>query len=265
MTENISALVNIFTRPLVSHVPSYIKDTGHFLKSLRDLGETFPDDTLLFTLDVISLYTNIPNEEGRRAVAFWLSRLRPHRLIPPNQPTNTTLLSLLKMVLEMNNFQFNGENFLQIGGTAMGTRVAATLANLFMGYFEVKHVYTYKLQPTLWVRFIDDIFLIWPHGKTELESFLTHLSKVHSSIKFMSEYSEKEIPFLETKVCLEGGRLYTNLYTKPTDANNFLHFESAHPSHCKKDIPYGQFLRLRRICSKDIDFPRHALIRQHIF
>ena len=260
-TEKISALVDIFTKPIVPHIPSYIKDTGHFLKVLRDIPGDLPPNTLLCTLDVSSLYTNIPNEEGRRAVAYWLSKFRPHKLIPNNQPSNTTLLTLLKMVLEMNNFQFNGENFLQIGGTAMGTRVAPTLANLFMGYFEEKFVYTRELQPTLWARFIDDIFIVWPHGRRELESFITHLNKVHPSIKFTSQISDERIPFLDTMVIWEGGKIHTDLYTKPTDANNYLHFQSAHPTHCKKGIPYGQFLRLRRICSRDADFRKHALIK----
>ena len=260
-TEKISALVNIFTKPIVPHIPSYIKDTGHFLKVLNDVQGHLPPNTLLCTLDVSSLYTNIPNEEGRRAMAHWLSKFRPHKLIPNNQPTNTTLLTLLKMVLEMNNFQFNGENYLQVGGTAMGTRVAPTLANLFMGYFEEKFVYTQKFKPTLWARFIDDIFIIWPHGRLELESFITHLNRVHHSIKFTSEISDKKIPFLDTMVILEQGKIYTDLYTKPTDANNFLHFQSAHPTHCKKGIPFGQFLRLRRICSRDLDFRKHALIK----
>lgn len=38
-----------------------------------------------------------------------------------------------------------------------------------------------------------------------------------------------------------------------------LHFTSAHPKHCREGIPYGQFLRLRRICTKDTDFVRQAL------
>ena len=140
-TEKISA--DIFTKPIVPNVPSYFKDTGHFLTILGDMEQTDLYGSILCTLDVNSLYTNIPNEEGRRAMAFWLAKYRPHNLIPPNQPSNTTLLTLLKMILEMNNFQFNGDNFIQTGGTAMGTRVAPTLANLFMGYFEEKFVYTY--------------------------------------------------------------------------------------------------------------------------
>ena len=36
----------------------------------------------------------------------------------------------------MNNFTFNDQHFLQIHGTAMGTHMAPSYANLFMGKFE---------------------------------------------------------------------------------------------------------------------------------
>ena len=131
-TERISTFVDIFTKHLVPRVPSYIKDTGHFLTILKDVVQPLPEGTLLCTLDVTSLYTNIPNEEGRRAVAFWLSKFRPQKTPPAGQPTNTSLLTLLKMVLELNNFQFNGQNCLQIGGTAMGTRQCSKLRFYFV-------------------------------------------------------------------------------------------------------------------------------------
>ena len=38
------------------------------------------------------------------------------------------------MVLTMNNFEFNGEHYLQVGGSAMGTRLAPSYANLFMDF-----------------------------------------------------------------------------------------------------------------------------------
>ena len=42
------------------------------------------------------------------------------------------------MILTMNNFVFNDEQFIQQHGTAMGTRMAPAFANLFMGEFERK-------------------------------------------------------------------------------------------------------------------------------
>ena len=62
-------------------------------------------------------------------------------------PTNISLVELLEAVLTLNNFQFNDENFLQVGGTAMGTKVAPSLANVFMADFEERYIYSYEKQP----------------------------------------------------------------------------------------------------------------------
>ena len=54
------------------------------------------------------------------------------------------------------------------------------------------------------------------------------------------------------------------LYTKPTDTHNYLHFKSSHPGHTKRGGPYGQFLRIRRNCTLDEDYIKHSLImKQH--
>ena len=72
----------------------------------------------------------------------------------------------------MNKFEFNREHYLQISGTAMGTRVAPSFANTFMGNFEDTHVYTHRIQPLLWLRLIDNIFMIWMHNKPKKTIFL---------------------------------------------------------------------------------------------
>ena len=162
---------------------------------------------------------------------------------------------MLDMGLTMNSFRFNDEFYLQTSGTAMGTRVAPTYANIFMSYFEEKHVYTYPERPLLWVRFIDDIFLIWEHGMDKLNQFINHLNSVHNTIKFSCDHSITRVNFLDTWVIkTPDGSIQTDLYNKPTDSNNYLRYTSAHPSHCKQGIPYWQFLRLRRICSEESSF-----------
>ena len=158
--------------------------------------------------------------------------------------------------------RFNKNHFLQIAGTAMGTRVAPTYANIFMSDFENRHVYTYDKQPLLWVRFIDDIFLVWTHGESELNKFITHLNSVHNTIKFTSEFSSKKVNFLDTWAIIHSdGTIKSDLYTKPTDSNNYLTYDLAHPPHCKRGFPSGQFLRLRRICSDDDSFIKHSIVK----
>jgi hypothetical protein len=47
--------------------------------------------------------------------------------------------ALYSIVLGKNYFEFNGKVYRQRQGTAMGTRVAPTYANLFMAQFEKSH------------------------------------------------------------------------------------------------------------------------------
>ena len=51
------------------------------------------------------------------------------------------------MILTMNNFVFNNENYLQQHGTAMGTKMAPAFANLFMGDFEEKAIENHADKP----------------------------------------------------------------------------------------------------------------------
>ena len=46
-------------------------------------------------------------------------------------------------------FDFNGDHYLQIGGTAMGTALAPNYANLFMDKFETKALDKYYLIPLI--------------------------------------------------------------------------------------------------------------------
>ncbi len=197
-TERISQLCDIELRPLVLLMLSYIKDTTHFLKRLASLGPQ-PPGTILVVLDVNALYPSIPIEDGLHQVGLRIHKYRDRY----KKPSTSALIKLMRLVLEKNNFQFNGVNYLQIAGTAMGTRMAPQFANLYMAQFEEKYVYSYK--PDLdkyWFRFIDDVFLLWHHGEEELQKFLSHLNTCHKekTIQFSSEHSREGVPFLDTWV-----------------------------------------------------------------
>ena len=234
-TENISQFVDFFLNPTCMTLPSFVKDTTHFLRLINDLGQ-LPDNCILVTMDVSSLYTNIPNNEGLTAARIALDTHRPQTNV---KPTNTSLIGLLKLVLTKNNFQFNGVNFLQVGGTGMGTKVAPSFAVTYMRAFEKENVYTYRLKPTIYLRYIDDIFMIWPHGQNELEQCFHHMNNCSQHIQFTTEQSDSEIPFLDTLVKLDRGIITTDLYSKPTDSHNYLYYNSAHPQRCKDSIPYS--------------------------
>ena len=157
-TEKISAYVDEFLRPIAEQLPSYICDTADFIKRIKVLGR-LPVECYLATLDVSSLYTNIDIDEGLTAVQE--EPIKTNRAKPSPQ----TLTFLLEKVLRLHNFTFNDEEFIQIKGTAMGTRVAPNFANVYMGRFKENFVYKteWSNYVILLVRLIDDIFLIRGH------------------------------------------------------------------------------------------------------
>ena len=215
---------------------------------------------LLCTLDITSLYTNIPHNEGIESIKEMLAIYRP----PGSKPHNSYIIELLELVLTNNHFEFNGNYYHQLSGTAMGTKLTPSYANLFIATFEDKYVYTYSQQPTLRKRFIDDIFLLWPHGKESLLTFIQYLNGVHVTIKFTSDISDKEIAFLDLTIYISHPHIYTRLYTKSTDRHMYLDYSSEHPITLKNSIPYSQFLRLKRIHS-EVHHLLEAEIHMYLF
>ncbi len=103
--------------------------------------------------------------------------------------------------------------------------------------------------------------MIWPHGLEELEKFVSHLNSCHETIKFTMDASTEKINFLDTTLHVDTeGNLWTDLYCKPTDSHSYLHYQSAHPPHCKRSLPYSQALRLKRICTNSADFVKHLTL-----
>ena len=73
------------------------------------------------------------------------------------------------------------------------------------------------------------------------------------------EYSHLKNHFLDLLITVnENRKLETSMYQKETDRNTILHSTSFHPERMISNILYGQFVRLRRICSKEEDYQTTA-------
>ena len=93
LTEKLSIYIDHFLKPLVALIPSYIKDTTHFLNKLFAIPTPLPPNTILATLDVTSLYTNIPHAEGIASATEALYNKHTqitHTAPPPPPPTTPT-------------------------------------------------------------------------------------------------------------------------------------------------------------------------------
>lgn len=248
-TENLSKIVDSWLQPYVTSLQSHIKDSTHMLMILekwnQDYGP-FPDNTRLVTIDVTALYTSIPHDDMKEAVRYFLSKQTE-----PDTPPSEVVVGVADHVLQNNVFSFEGKTFKQVLGTAMGTPMAPTGANLFMGMLEERLLdqSPVPVNREFWKRFIDDILMLWTGSLEELDVFINHMNSFHPTIKFTANSSVDTVPFLDINITLKDGFLRTDLYSKPTDAHSYLHSSSSHPRHTVNNIPYSLFIRLRRLCS----------------
>ena len=144
-------------QPLTQKVKSYIDGTNHFLSKLKSLGK-LPQGVILFTIDVVGFYPNIPLSE--------FLKLRDNKQI-----SSDTLIELVEIVLKK-IFEFDEKTFKQVTGTKIGTKFAPPYDILFMAGLEEKILSAFEEKPMIWWRYIDNIFFIWEDGEESQEKLL---------------------------------------------------------------------------------------------
>lgn len=137
-------------------------------------------------------------------------------------------------------------HFFQIKGMAMGSTVAPSIANLYMTALEEDSILTpanpFYNDLILYKRFIDNILIVF-RDAIRLECFVHWMNEIDTNINFTQQSDEAIIPFLDTYIfCRDDNTLAVKPFRKSTDMNTYLHFESFHPSHLRKNLLYGQFL-----------------------
>ena len=121
----------------------------------------------------------------------------------------------------------------------------------------------------LWKRFIDDCFGIMKGSINEFLEFYNKLKIVFDRFgleltcdtdphefkdDIIVEKEVKEIPFLDMDIFKADGTIHSKEHRKETSVNSYLPINSAHPRHTFSGIVKSQLFRLRRLCSRDIDF-----------
>ena len=82
-----------------------MEDTSDFLRFLDKLNnEHIPEDVVPISIDVVALYSSIPQEDAVNAVKTTLDNRNSEQ--KDNMPTSF-LVNLLQMILQFNTFEFD--------------------------------------------------------------------------------------------------------------------------------------------------------------
>ena len=155
---------------------------------------------------------------------------------------------LLKMCLDATYHTFHDTHYQQTFGTAMGSPVLVTVANLVMEEIKSKALSTFTPAPHVWKRYVDDTCTAIPSHLVVL--FHDNLNGVNEHIQFTLEMeADSSLPFLDVMLHHRpDGSIHTSVYRKPTHTDCYLDF-SHHPLEHKRSVVTTLFCRASSITS----------------
>ncbi|GJQ87172.1 hypothetical protein Trydic_g12525 [Trypoxylus dichotomus] len=121
----------------------------------------------------------------------------------------------------------------------MSSSLTPITANFYMEFLESRAFDTAAQKPLYWYRYIDDTFVVWPHGADTLGEFLQHLNSIHPRIQFTIDVVVNRN---------RDGTLGHRVYRKPTHSDRYLHYNSNHHPKQKRAVIKTLVDRAARIC-----------------
>ena len=239
-------------QPLAQSYQDYIQNSTSLI---RILEHTYvPDDAILVSMDVCSLYPSIPQTEMLKIIYQEMISNQHLIAFDPN-----LIIRLLHINVNYTYFEFGSLTFQQIKGTSMGAPFSPTIANIFMSVSIRKFLHTQSNKPLLIARYIDDIFMIWPHSMDSLQTFINNLNDFDDSINYTSEHSQSTIVFLDLTIFKSPLFPVTNIldiktFQKPRNLYQYLHYNSYHQKTTLKAIITGELTRYIRTNTMENNF-----------
>jgi len=167
------------------------------------------EDHRLISLDVVSLFTNVPtNLIGNSIVKRWdhISRITK---IPIEE-----FMLAVSLIIDSTYFTFNNQYYKQIFGTPMGSPLSPILADMVLQDIEDTALNLLPVSLPFYVRYVDDILLAAPLDS--LDTILNTFNSFHDRLKFTMEIGkDNSINFLDTMIINKNGRIIFDLYKKP--------------------------------------------------
>ena len=261
-------------RPIVSQTNSLLGPTARFLDHiLQPLAQSYddylhnstalslqlqeliiPDDTFLVIIDVENLYPSIPQSDLLQVIYNEMFKHRHLLLFDPN-----LIIKLLHLNINHNYLQFADSTFQQTKGTAMGAAFSPSVGNIYMSVNFQRFLRTQRRTPLLLARYIDDIFMLWSHTLSDLETFLTALNNFNPALHYTYQHSTSTANFLDMTVYKGPCFNYTNIldtrtYQKPQNLYQYLHFTSNHQKTTFKALITGELIRYIRTNTSEENF-----------
>nr|VZI51208.1 unnamed protein product [Spirometra erinaceieuropaei] len=224
--------------------PRSYRDTFEFIDDIKDLNV---NGMVMFSLDVSSLFTNVPVTETLDYLCDFLSASQQEIGIP----TNTLKELLLRCTLNV-QLLFDNQLYRQVDGVAMVSPLGSLLADVFMGKLERFQLGEQIAKLKHYGRYVDNIFAI-ATKETDVATPLDAANQAHPSIKSTLEMETAgSLPFLDVLLGRRpDGSVRRSVYRKKTWSGQYTNFASFVPLQQKRNLVRCLAQRARKICSTD--------------
>ena len=228
VVEKLSILVEKTLYPLADRLNSNIKDTNDMLEIIDDINKSaLPENCVLVSFDVVNMFPNIDNKSGVLSVKEALAN--------SNFGVDSTqcIVDALEICPTCNNSKFNHQHFLQTDGTAQGSHMSCSYADIAMAKYD-SLASKFHLKPSVWKRFRDDVFVSWEHGTASPSSFLDYLNTMDKTgkIKFTMEIAgDTGLEFLDLNLKIDEGKVRVDVFSKSTNSFSYTTPNYCYPKH----------------------------------
>lgn len=181
------------------------------------------NNTRLMSLDVKDMFTNIPIEKV-------IDIVKENRM--NNYDGKDQVLKIIKTCTEQNYYRFNNKFYKQNKGLPMGSPLSPILAEIYMNEFENNYLNSSKYKNYIkhWVRYVDDILIIWEGGMEYIEDFVKEVNSVNPMVQFKEEIGGKELCYLDLHIKItQSNKIEFDIFRKATYTDVIIPNDSFHP------------------------------------
>ena len=232
VTHEVAQYLNKELRPFVNR--NHIVGSGDELL-LRLESLTLGTNQVVTSLDVESLFTNVPIEE---TIDIIIDTAYKHPSIPAPLIDADMMKKFLMICTTETPFKFEGRTYLQVDGVSMGSPLGPLFADFYLSHLEntLLSQEDEVTNPPFYVRYVDDILAVF-NLESHIQQFIDRL-QVNSVLKFTSEgMTGTTFNFLDLQLNLQSNNKFTtSVYIKPTDKGLYTNFKSPTPEVYKKSV-----------------------------
>ena len=245
ITRHLAIWINVFLEKITKTIPTTLKDSKQLIQLLD--GKQVRATTNFFSLDAISMYTNIPLQRTFAAM----------RRLPDHYPEY--IIRGLEFCCKNNYFSYMDETYKQLDGLPMGINFAVAFANIsvFILIETSPRLLKYRDNIIFWGRYIDDCNGLWDGTREDFNCFWETMNSIDESIQWTIGEFGKRVVYLDLYAIIDDSNTISfELYQKKLNKYLYLPFHSTHSLATKKGWIKGELIRLCRNNSKQETFQK---------